>query len=622
MATTVKIFIASSAEVKEEREKCIELLYTKNIFEHLELKPQMWEYDIAHGSYPDLNGFQDAINPLLEESDLCIFIYYSKLGRYTIDEFNLAKEHKKKIIPFFKTGFSASEEEQSNLYTKLLAFKKSLNGEIQPVEYSSLIEFENNFGDQLQRHLRRAFAQSYENKPESDEIKSLKAELYDKDKKIEQLTNSKSLPDEETKNQLVLLEQQKQSLINQLNQNKEIQEQQAKDILDFKLSIGQQKLAKAKLKEQADVAFDEKDYEKTKALLKESAMEDIANAATTFYEIGKVSKIQLNYKEALHYFELAVKINPEDFDMNMEAGRMLRDLGYNDKAIINFEKALLIFQRTNFADEINLSYLYNELGLAYYYKGEYDRAIDCYKKALVIFKKIYGDEQPTIASYYNNLGSAYYGKGEYDKAINYYEKALIINKNHNGKEHPDIPIYFNNLGSVYDSRGEFDKAINYYEKALSILKEIYESEHPNIASSYNNLGSAYYSKNEYDKAIEYYENALVINKKYYGDEHPNNAASYNNLGLAYNNKREYDKAIKYYEIAHAINIKYYGKEHPNIATGYNNLGLAYNNKGDYDKAISLYEQALIIGKKYHSKEHPLIANYSHNLALAHKNKGL
>lgn len=57
--TTIKIFIASSAEVKEEREKAIIVLHQLNkSHKHLHLEPVHWEYDIVHGNSPEIRIYR------------------------------------------------------------------------------------------------------------------------------------------------------------------------------------------------------------------------------------------------------------------------------------------------------------------------------------------------------------------------------------------------------------------------------------------------------------------------------------------------------------------------------------------------------------------------------------
>lgn len=71
--TNVKVFIASSAELNEQRRECIIILNQINkSYPHLHLEAVEWEYDIPHGSYADSAGVQKAINPLLEPCKFCI----------------------------------------------------------------------------------------------------------------------------------------------------------------------------------------------------------------------------------------------------------------------------------------------------------------------------------------------------------------------------------------------------------------------------------------------------------------------------------------------------------------------------------------------------------------------
>src|SRR5688572_5199104 len=100
---TVRIFIASSAEVTPERQKCILLINQLNkSHKHLDLEPIEWEYDIVHSSFPGYETIQDAINPKLKESDVVVFIFYSRIGENTLKEYHYATAEKKRVFAYFK----------------------------------------------------------------------------------------------------------------------------------------------------------------------------------------------------------------------------------------------------------------------------------------------------------------------------------------------------------------------------------------------------------------------------------------------------------------------------------------------------------------------------------------
>lgn len=106
----IKIFLASSAELEEERQILKQLFYdetkkyiNKNIF----LDLVIWE-DIKLAFYGD--SIQDYFNEKMLKCDVVIFLFWKKVGDFTKEEFDLAyknfKEGKKPyyLYVYFKSG--------------------------------------------------------------------------------------------------------------------------------------------------------------------------------------------------------------------------------------------------------------------------------------------------------------------------------------------------------------------------------------------------------------------------------------------------------------------------------------------------------------------------------------
>ena len=106
----IKIFLASSAELEEERQILKQLFYdetkkyiNKNIF----LDLVIWE-DIKLAFYGDSR--QDYFNEKMLKCDVVIFLFWKKVGDFTKEEFDLAyknfKEGKKPyyLYVYFKSG--------------------------------------------------------------------------------------------------------------------------------------------------------------------------------------------------------------------------------------------------------------------------------------------------------------------------------------------------------------------------------------------------------------------------------------------------------------------------------------------------------------------------------------
>jgi tetratricopeptide (TPR) repeat protein len=56
------------------------------------------------------------------------------------------------------------------------------------------------------------------------------------------------------------------------------------------------------------------------------------------------------------------------------------------------------------------------------FKGEYDKAIDYYEKALQINLNAFGGQHPNVATGYNDLGAAWYSKGDTTKLLTTMKK--------------------------------------------------------------------------------------------------------------------------------------------------------------------------------------------------------
>jgi tetratricopeptide (TPR) repeat protein len=129
---------------------------------------------------------------------------------------------------------------------------------------------------------------------------------------------------------------------------------------------------------------------------------------------------------------------------------------------------------------------------------------------------------PDVALAHNNLGLAYYNKGQLNKAIMEYKEAVKLN-----------PVYtkaYYNIGLVYYYKGLIDASIASYQNALKFASDIED-----IIDINNNLGIAYATKGFYMEAVKYYQEVLRIT--------PDDPVVLNNLKIVYNMIR-YHKTLE------------------------------------------------------------------------------
>jgi len=152
---TIKIFLASSDELSEERKAFVLILNSiGKLYKNLKLESIQWETDIPSGSYQG-KEIQTEINPLLKKSDIVILLVYSKLGKFTLEEYELARTKVKKLFIYFKTGFSAKNREENTNYGNVLEFKEKIEqtNKLLFKEFTSIVQFENNVTIDLNLYL-------------------------------------------------------------------------------------------------------------------------------------------------------------------------------------------------------------------------------------------------------------------------------------------------------------------------------------------------------------------------------------------------------------------------------------------------------------------------------------
>jgi hypothetical protein len=107
---TIKIFLASSAELKSDREQFELFLNRKNkqwVNQGVFLELIIWEDFLDAMSQTRL---QDEYNKAIRECDLFVMLFFTKVGKYTEEEFETAfKEFKSTNKPFIFTYFKDAE---------------------------------------------------------------------------------------------------------------------------------------------------------------------------------------------------------------------------------------------------------------------------------------------------------------------------------------------------------------------------------------------------------------------------------------------------------------------------------------------------------------------------------
>lgn len=630
---TIKVFIASSDELKPERDKFDTLFnHLNSIFtaRGIRLEPVKWEFlDSSMGRLHK----QEEYNREIKKCDICVVMFWQKFGDYTDEELRVADAEMRagrkpvKIYVFFKEPGDVSQDLQEfkdsfdkaygHFYGKFDGSDKLQLDFVMQLErylHSNLLKVENSqvkidgvvvahldnisfaADNEKYRSLREALAEI------EDDIADLEAR-DPRTEREESRLNAKKRKRVEIKEELG---EHEQLLLDAAVRVAQFAGERISDRMRRAIELFEQgKVSEANtVLDEAERDADEilRGVKELKSVGKQSVDELMVKAsymlADEKYSINeRIEKVDAIYAKAL---ELAEECDCE----NEQYEKLLSEYYEFLYKYARYDKALEIsLQLMHFCEDLYgmehpyTASSYNNIGIVYNNKGDYDKALEYYFKDLTISEKVLGKDHPHTAGSYNNIGNVYDDKGDYDTALEYYLKALIIIEKTFGATHCDTAMSYNNIGNVYVSKGDCDQGLKYYLKALEIREKVLGVEHPDTATSYNNIGNVCYHEGNYDMALGYYLKSLAIRNKVLASEHPDTAMSYSNIGLIFNNKGDYDRALRYHLKALSIREKVLVYNHPDMAVSYHSVGVVYASKGDYDRALEYYFKALEIREK-------------------------
>jgi CHAT domain-containing protein/tetratricopeptide (TPR) repeat protein len=378
-------------------------------------------------------------------------------------------------------------------------------------------------------------------------------------------------------------------------------------------------------------------------------------------ELDSMYQSEINSKDQLPYALAMLKKGEQTLDVTDTVyARLLFNLGLIYLDISEYEAAIFYLQNCEKIQEAKApkSLIYasilNEIGLSFYYLGDFIQTEKYWIKALESKEKLFGEAHVDCASIQHNLGNLYADYGNYSKAEYFYLKCINVQKkilgaknNENASVLFDLGyLYFQignyknaelryfesmsivkevrgensfeyslilcNLGLLYYECSDFIKALEYYEKSM-VIKELIGNKNSEYAILLENYGLLYYSLGTYEKAEAFYLQTKKIRYDLLGEMHPYYATILENLGNLYIETGDFKKAEENLLNSHDIRYESLGSNHPDYVSILNNLGNLYCRMGDTDKGDIFYQKALKLSKEVLNNDHPYLLSCLNNL---------
>lgn len=284
----------------------------------------------------------------------------------------------------------------------------------------------------------------------------------------------------------------------------------------------------------------------------------------TYYEEGISFAEEGDFAKAVESYTKALKINPNESSVLNRRG--LAKMYNNDLygAISDLGRA------KEFADSTLLPTVYNNLGLAKYYLGDYDGAKKDYLEALAA--------DSTNRMYNMNMGLLMIRSQEFEAAKAYTTTSIQSDST---------------LANAYYYRAVAKAQLLEYESAVADYTKAGELG-VDLAEYYNYMGVSLYNLNDFEQAANSFKSAIKRDST--------NSQYFYNLAQGYEGLEDYQSSIKIYDLlierdSTSDNV-YYAR-----SDAYWSLAMTTAARRDIEKAIELNPQnALYYDYRAYMKE--------------------
>lgn len=262
-------------------------------------------------------------------------------------------------------------------------------------------------------------------------------------------------------------------------------------------------------------------------------------------------------KEAIKYYDEAIKIDPNYVYAYTNRGAIKSDLAQYKEAIKDYDKVIEL--KPN-------AYVYAARAYAYRMQG-------CSKEAIMDYSEAIKLDSNNIFLYYKRAELENYEEAirDYDEIIRIVSKDAVTYKNRENVNKNWLKYKTVHIKSLYPQIIKNKDIKNFHD----VWGELY-----NLVLVYKKRGTAKQKLKRYKEAIKDYDEVIKID--------PKNGYVYCMRGDAKADLKQYEEAIKDYDEAIKID--------PNYAY-YIKRGFAKENLGKYEEAIKDYDEAIKINHR-------------------------
>ncbi|HIY14289.1 MAG TPA: tetratricopeptide repeat protein [Candidatus Alistipes cottocaccae] len=593
---TVKVFIASSEELRLERLEIADMIQQLNRI----LKPRGVEID-------PLDNHEE-YHRELKNCEMCLALYWTKFEDQTKGELDTAYSelcagrNPQKLYVYFK--------DTEDITPELKAFKESFS-----TKYGHFFcRFEN--VDTMKLNFLLQF-EDYQNKASEGWLKVYDSRVEIDGQSFVDLKNVPFAGNNPEYLQLLKQIESTQARVLKYPDDREFR-QELHDLQERRKAMESSLLDTAKLITRLSSTATSARLAEAMRLF-EAGDNKGANAILNLDEISHDAEANAAHIDAAREIEAesvkALESNVEEYQLKIRTLQNTMEKGWVNEVIAVYGKAVSVARDRiapekfaellrNYADFLQENKQYHLVG------SLYDEALSIYQGLAIQNPEAFDGY---VATTLNNLALLHSDTQRFDKAEQEYDEALEIYRRLAEKAPEAFEYYvagaLSNLALLHSDTQRFNKAEQEYGEALEVYRRLAEKNpeafDSDVAQTLNNLALLHSNTQRFDKAEQEYGEALEIYhrlaEKSSETFDSDVALTLNNLALLHSNTQCFDKAEQEYGEALEI-YRRLAEISPEAFDGYvantlNNLASLHYQTQRFDKAEREYGEALEIYRR-------------------------
>ncbi|MEM7157077.1 MAG: serine/threonine-protein kinase [Myxococcota bacterium] len=187
-------------------------------------------------------------------------------------------------------------------------------------------------------------------------------------------------------------------------------------------------------------------------------------------ETGKLDQAEQRLATARRHLEAAT--GPESVPVarvRFSQAKLAMSSGGFEQAGVDLEHVGRVFARDLGATHEETGHLFNALGVARFYEGDYPGSIEAYERALVAGLASYGPTHSEVGLLHSNIAESHAALGKHEEALDQYAKALAIMRASLADDHPFLATPYKGRGQSLLTLGRRTEAVASLERALALL---------------------------------------------------------------------------------------------------------------------------------------------------------